>query len=159
MFLLTLAAKSISNGLGYQTIQFPVLSANLILSEIAPGLTIVEMFMQAYNPALYKSLGIFVPLIVVNCIILGRAEAFASKNTIMDSIADALGMGLGFTLALLSLGITRELLGNGTFWGYPVLGQHFTPLLIFILPPGAFLVLGLYLGLFNWIDNKRKLSS
>ena len=126
---------------------------------ISAFVTIIDLVMAAYTPALHTALGIFVPLIVVNCIILGRAEAFASKNTIMDSIADALGMGLGFTLALLSLGITRELLGNGTFWGYPVLGQHFTPLLIFILPPGAFLVLGLYLGLFNWIDNKRKLSS
>lgn len=131
----------------------------MFIVVISAFVTIIDLVMAAYTPALHKALGIFVPLIVVNCIILGRAEAFASKNTIIDSIADALGMGLGFTLALLSLGITRELLGNGTFWGYPVFGQHYNPLLIFVLPPGAFLVLGLYLGLFNWIDNKRKLSS
>ncbi len=126
---------------------------------IASFVTIADLVMAAYSPGLHKALGIFVPLIVVNCIILGRAEAFASKNSLLDSIADALGVGLGFTLALLTLGITREVLGNGTFWGYPIFGQNFTPVLIFVLPPGAFLVLGVYLGLFNWIDKKRKLSS
>jgi Na+-translocating ferredoxin:NAD+ oxidoreductase subunit E len=131
----------------------------MFIVVIASFVTIIDLAMAAYAPALHKSLGIFVPLIVVNCVILGRAEAFASKNTIMDSIADALGMGVGFTLALLTLGITREVLGNGTFWGYPILGQDFTPILIFVLPPGAFLVLGVYLGLFNWIDKKRKLST
>jgi len=122
---------------------------------IASFVTIADLVMAAFAPALHKALGIFVPLIVVNCVILGRAEAFASKNSILDSISDALGMGVGFTLALLTLGITREVLGNGTFWGYPILGQNFTPILIFVLPPGAFLVLGVYLGLFNWIDRKR----
>jgi len=131
----------------------------MFIVVIASFVTIIDLVMAAYAPALHKSLGIFVPLIVVNCVILGRAEAFASKNTIMDSISDALGMGVGFTLALLTLGITREVLGNGTFWGYPILGQDFTPILIFVLPPGAFLVLGVYLGLFNWIDKKRKLST
>ena len=131
----------------------------MFIVVIASFVTIIDLAMAAYAPALHKSLGIFVPLIVVNCVILGRAEAFASKNTVMDSISDALGMGVGFTLALLTLGITREVLGNGTFWGYPILGQDFTPILIFVLPPGAFLVLGVYLGLFNWIDKKRKLST
>ena len=122
---------------------------------IASFVTIADLVMAAFAPALHKSLGIFVPLIVVNCVILGRAEAFASKNSLFDSISDALGMGIGFTLALLTLGITREVLGNGTFWGYPILGQSFTPILLFVLPPGAFLVLGVYLGLFNWVDKKR----
>lgn len=131
----------------------------MFIVVIASFVTIIDLVMAAYAPALHKSLGIFVPLIVVNCIILGRAEAFASKNTLMNSISDALGMGVGFTLALMTLGITREVLGNGTFWGYPILGQNFTPILIFVLPPGAFLVLGVYLGLFNWIDKKRKLST
>jgi len=122
---------------------------------IASFVTIADLVMAAFAPALHKSLGIFVPLIVVNCVILGRAEAFASKNSLLDSISDALGMGVGFTLALLTLGITREVLGNGTFWGYPILGENFTPILLFVLPPGAFLVLGVYLGLFNWVDKKR----
>ncbi len=131
----------------------------MFIVVIASFVTIADLIMAAYSPGLHKALGIFVPLIVVNCVILGRAEAFASKNSPLDSIADALGVGLGFTLALLTLGITREVLGNGTFWGYPILGQNYTPVLIFVLPPGAFLVLGVYLGLFNWIDKKRKLSS
>ena len=131
----------------------------MFIVVIASFVTIADLIMAAYSPGLHKALGIFVPLIVVNCVILGRAEASASKNSPLDSIADALGVGLGFTLALLTLGITREVLGNGTFWGYPILGQNYTPVLIFVLPPGAFLVLGVYLGLFNWIDKKRKLSS
>jgi electron transport complex protein RnfE len=123
---------------------------------IASFVTIADLSMAALAPQLHKSLGIFVPLIVVNCIILGRAEAFASKNNLIHSIADALGMGIGFTLALLTLGVTRELLGSGTLWGYPVLGGGYNPMLLMVLPPGAFLVLGLYLGLFNWWDQRRK---
>ncbi|MFH1904119.1 MAG: electron transport complex subunit E [bacterium] len=123
---------------------------------IATFVTIVELIMQAYFPALNKSLGIFIPLIVVNCIILGRAEAFASKNPVFPSIMDALGMGIGFTGALALLGATREILGAGTIWGYHVLGAGFNPVIIMILPPGAFIALGLFLGLFNSLAKKRK---
>jgi len=123
---------------------------------IATFVTIVELIMQAYFPALNKSLGIFIPLIVVNCIILGRAEAFASKNPVFPSILDALGMGIGFTGALALLGATREILGAGTIWGYHVFGVGFNPVIIMILPPGAFIALGLFLGLFNSLSKKGK---
>ena len=123
---------------------------------IATFVTIVELIMQAYFPALNKSLGIFIPLIVVNCIILGRAEAFASKNPVFPSILDALGMGIGFTGALALLGAVREILGAGTIWGYHILGTGFNPVIIMILPPGAFIALGLFLGLFNSLAKKRK---
>jgi len=123
---------------------------------IATFVTIVEFIMQAYFPALNKSLGIFIPLIVVNCIILGRAEAFASKNPVFPSILDALGMGIGFTGALALLGATREILGAGTIWGYHLLGAEFKPAIIMILPPGAFIALGLFLGFFNSLAKKRK---
>jgi len=123
---------------------------------IATFVTIVDLVMAAFAPDLHKSLGIFVPLIVVNCIILGRAEAFAGKNSVFYSFLDGLGMGIGFLLALTLIGVTRELLGDGKIWGIPMFGSGFEPVLLFILPPGAFLTLGLYLGLFNWIDNKTK---
>jgi len=123
---------------------------------IATFVTIVELIMQAYFPTLNKSLGIFIPLIVVNCIILGRAEAFASKNPVFPSILDALGMGIGFTGALALLGATREILGAGTIWGYHILGAEFNPVIIMILPPGAFIALGLFLGFFNSLSKKRK---
>ena len=112
--------------------------------------------MQAYLPTLFEQLGIFIPLIVVNCLILGRAEVFASKNSVIHSIADALGIGLGFTLALLMISLFREVLGTGglTIFGFdlfkiPVLSEH--PMTFFISPPGAFLVIGLLLALFRWI--------
>ena len=123
---------------------------------IATFVTIVDLVMAGFAPALHKSLGLFVPLIVVNCIILGRAEAFAGKNPVFRSFIDGLGMGIGFTLALVVIAIVRELLGNGTLWGIPIFGASFEPALIFILAPGAFLTLGLFLGLFNWIDSKTK---
>ena len=123
---------------------------------IATFVTIVEFIMQAYFPALNKSLGIFIPLIVVNCIILGRAEAFASKNPVFPSILDALGMGIGFTGALALLGATREILGAGTIWGYHILGTGFNPAIIMILPPGAFIALGLFLGFFNILAKKKE---
>ena len=125
---------------------------------IAAFVIIVEMLMQAYQPALYKSLGIFVPLIVVNCIILGRAEAFASKNNPFVSVIDGLGMGVGFTLSLILISSIREIIGNGTFYGFPVAPSSFSPILMMILPPGAFLTLGYVLGFFNWLDlrNTRK---
>ena len=121
---------------------------------IATFVTIVELVMHGFAPALYKALGIFIPLIVVNCIILGRAEAFANKNGIGASILDALGMGIGFTLALLILGSIRELIGNGTIFGKVIMGTSYEPALIFILPPGAFITLGLLLGFFNKLERK-----
>lgn len=122
---------------------------------IATFVTIVEMVMQAYNPALYKSLGIFVPLIVVNCIILGRAEAYASRNPVFSSVLDGLGMGIGFTLSLVLISAIREFVGNGTLYGIPVLPASYNPVLVMILPPGAFLTLGYVLGFFNWLDMRK----
>ena len=112
---------------------------------IASFVTIVQLLMEAYVPSLFEQLGLYIPLIVVNCIILGRAESFASKNGIVDSIFDGVGMGLGFTLALTILGLLREILGAGTVFGYDFLGllgvENPKIMLVFILPPGAFLVL------------------
>ncbi len=116
---------------------------------IASFVTIVGMIMEGYLPALYKALGLFIPLIVVNCLILARAEAFASKQNIIDSIADGLGMGLGFTWALVLLGAVRELFGAGSIFGFSIFGEAFKPALIMILPPGAFLALGLLLAAYN----------
>ena len=116
---------------------------------IATFVTIVDLVMNGYFHALHKSLGLFIPLIVVNCIILGRAEAFASKNGIFISIVDGLGMGFGFTISLLIIGAIREIIGNGTIFDIPVFGSSFLPLLLMILPPGAFIVLGVLLGLMN----------
>lgn len=115
---------------------------------IASFVTIIQMLMQAYVPALYASLGVFIPLIVVNCIILGRAEAFASKNGAFDSILDGVGIGLGFTFSLTVIGALREILGGGAIFGYPLGIGDYTPL-IFVLAPGAFFVLGYLMVLFN----------
>jgi electron transport complex protein RnfE len=125
---------------------------------IASFVTIVEMIMSAFYPALSESLGIFIPLIVVNCIILGRAEGFASKNPVIPSIIDALGMGAGFTLALIAIAFLRELLGSGEFLGHGLFGAGYKPVLLMILPPGAFLVIGIYLGILNWHDARKKQS-
>jgi len=125
---------------------------------IASFVTIVDLFMAGFAPELHKALGIFVPLIVVNCIILGRAEAFAGKNAVGKSFLDGLGMGIGFTLALALLGAIRELLGDGRLLGYPIMGSSYEPVLLMILPPGAFLTLGFLLGLFVWYDQKRAKS-
>jgi electron transport complex protein RnfE len=116
---------------------------------IATFVTIVDLVMNGYFHALHKSLGLFIPLIVVNCIILGRAEAFASKNSVLLSAIDGIGMGLGFTLSLVVIGSIRELFGNGTIFGVTILGGGYVPLLLMILQPGAFIVLGLLLGLMN----------
>jgi electron transport complex protein RnfE len=116
---------------------------------IATFVTIVDLVMNGYFHALHKSLGLFIPLIVVNCIILGRAEAFASKNPVWYSFIDGLGMGIGFTLALIVIGSIRELLGNGTIFGVTLFGPGYLPLILMILPPGAFIVLGFMLGLMN----------
>ena len=121
---------------------------------IATFVSIVEMVMKAFIPSLYEALGIFIPLIVVNCIILARAEAFASKNTPVDSILDGLGIGLGFTLALTLVASIRELIGNGTLFGLTIMGAGYEPELIMILAPGGFITLGLVLALINKITAK-----
>jgi len=123
---------------------------------IATFVTATEMLMHAYVPDLYRALGIFLPLIVVNCIILGRAEAFASKNRPFPSILDALGMGLGFTIGLSVLATVREVLGAGSFMGIPLFGPSFEPALIMILPPGAFLALGILLALIKQFRISRE---
>lgn len=115
---------------------------------IAAFVTVVELSMQAYLPGLYKSLGLFIPLIVVNCIVLGRAEAFASKNNVLSSAIDGLGMGLGFSMALTMLGALREFLGSGKMFGMKVFPEDYG-MLIFVLAPGAFIVLGYLIALIN----------
>ena len=117
---------------------------------IASFVTLLQMLMQAYLPSLYASLGLFIPLIVVNCIILGRAEAFAAKNTALPSFFDGLGMGLGFTWALTLLGAVRELLGTGAIFGFTLLPSA-TNMLVFVLAPGAFIVLGYLIAIVNKI--------
>ncbi len=116
---------------------------------IAVFVTMVQLIMQAYVPTLYETLGLFIPLIVVNCIVLGRAEAFASKNKPLDSFLDGLGAGIGFTLGLTVLGAVRELLGSGAFFGWKILPGD--AMLVFILAPGAFIALGYLMVLFNKI--------
>ena len=120
---------------------------------IASFVTIIQMLMQAFVPALYDALGVFIPLIVVNCIILGRAEAFASKNSPFDSALDGVGIGLGFTLSLTVVGAVREILGSGAIFGVSLGIADYTPL-IFVLAPGAFLVLGYLMVLFNKLAKK-----
>ncbi len=122
---------------------------------IATFVSIIEMLLKAYLPALSESLGMFVPLIVVNCIILARAESFAAKNAPIPSALDGISMGLGFTGALTIIGTIRELLGNGTILGFSVFGASYNPALIFILPPGAFLVLGSIIAVINMITDKK----
>jgi electron transport complex protein RnfE len=114
---------------------------------IATFVTIVELSMQAYAPALFESLGLFIPLIVVNCIVLGRAEAFASKNNVLSSIIDGLGMGLGFAFALTLLGSVREFLGGGAIFGLKIIPGDL--MLVFVLAPGAFIVLGYLIAIIN----------
>ncbi|MGX8689780.1 MAG: electron transport complex subunit RsxE [Bacteroidaceae bacterium] len=121
---------------------------------IASFVTLLQMLMQAYVPDLYKTLGIFIPLIVVNCIILGRAEAFAAKNNVFASICDGIGIGIGFTIALTLLGFVRELLGNGAVFGYQVLPDSMK-MLVFVLAPGAFITLGLLMAIVNSVKNRK----
>lgn len=167
----TTAAKN-GLGMGLAT-TFVLVFANLIISllrniiprkvriaafivVIASFVVIVELVMQAYFYPLFKVLGIFIPLIVVNCIILGRAEAFASKNRVVPSIADGLGMGIGFTLSLTFLGAVREIIGSGTLFAHPVMWESFQPFSVMVQAPGAFICLGLILALMNWISVKQK---
>ena len=162
------------NGLGMgAAATFVLLGSNIVISalrKIIPDkvripafivvicmfVTIIQLVMQAYLPSLYESLGIFLPLIVVNCIILGRAEAFASKNPVIASAFDGLGMGIGFTLALTLIGCIRELLGNGSVFGINLLGAGYQPMLLMILPAGGSLVFGLLLGIINSLTNRKK---
>ena len=161
---------SVINGIGMGLSTTVVLVAsNIIISllrnfipnkvRIAAYIIVIAgcvMALNAFAPAISKSLGIFIPLIVVNCIILGRAEAFASKNSVGKSALDGIGMGLGFTLALVILSSFREILGNGTFFGIHLFGEGFQPATIMILPPGAFLMLGVILAVIHLISNKNK---
>jgi len=167
-------STSVENGLGMgAAATFVLLGSNIVVSlirkaipakvripcyiiVIASFVTVVELVMGAYLPELSKSLGIFIPLIVVNCIILGRAEAFASKNGIFRSILDAIGMGIGFTFALVLISALREILGDGKLMGYMVFGPNFKPVLMMILAPGAFITMGLLMGMFNVIDERRQ---
>ncbi len=162
---------SVNNGLGMGVaVTGVLLASNIVVSAmrkvipssvripafiviIATFVTITDMLMHAFTPALYTALGIFIPLIVVNCIILGRAESFASRNTMLPAIIDALGMGIGFTIALVMVSAVREVLGAGTFFGLQLLPENI-PALIMILPPGGFIALGCLLGLMNKFQKK-----
>ena len=121
---------------------------------ICTFVTMVQMLMQAFVPSLYDALGMFIPLIVVNCIILARAEAFASKNRMLPSVVDGVGMGIGFTLAITVMGAIRELIGAGTVFGLQVMSAGYQPMLLIVMASGGFLTFGLYLGLFNLIVNR-----
>ena len=169
-------SSSASNGLGMGLSTTAVLiAANVVISllrkvipdkvripcyivVIAGFVTVVQFLLEAYVPALYMSLGLFIPLIVVNCIILGRAEAFANKNTIFDSALDGIGMGLGFTLTLTVMGTIRELLGAGTWFGMTVFGSWFTPIGFFNLAPGGFFVYGVLIAVLNVITKGKALK-
>ena len=125
---------------------------------VASLVTVVQLLMQGYTPELYKSLGIYIPLIVVNCIILGRAESYASKNPAIPSFFDGLGMGLGFTLTLTVMGTIRELLGAGTWFGMTVFGSWFTPIGFFNLAPGGFFVFGVLIAVLNILTKGKALK-
>lgn len=164
--------KSVENGIGMGiAFTFVLLCSNVLVSAlrkvippkvriacfiiiIATFVTVVELLMQAYTYKLFLQLGIFIPLIVVNCIVLGRAEAFASKKGMVASFADAMGMGIGFTLSLAALGTFREVLGSGTFYGLQVFGPSFEPFRFMIEAPGAFICLGLMLCGMNLVGSK-----
>ena len=122
---------------------------------IASFVTIVDMVMAAYVPALHKSLGLFIPLIVVNCVILGRAEAFASKNNVFNSLGDAIGMGAGFTISLMIVATFREILGAGTWLKISVMPKSYDPMLVAILAPGAFITLGFLMALINMLKGRK----
>jgi len=164
--------KTVENGIGMGiAVTFVLVCSNVIISllrnvipkevriacfivVIATFVTVVELLMQAFTYPLFLALGIFIPLIVVNCILLGRAEAFASKNGIIASMADGLGIGLGYTLALSFLAMFREVLGSGTFFNIPVFGPSFKPFTFMVQAPGAFVCLGLMLCIMNILGKK-----
>jgi electron transport complex protein RnfE len=123
---------------------------------IATFVTVIDFLLEAFFPVIHKELGAFIALIVVNCLILGRQEAFAGKNKLLPSLADAAGMSSGFTFALLTLGMIREVLGNGSLFGVDLFGKAFEPWIVMILPPGGFFSLGFLLLFFNWMTARRK---
>lgn len=123
---------------------------------IAGLVTVVDMVLKAYIPSLSASLGLFIPLIVVNCIILARAESFASKNSVLASAADGLAMGIGYTAAMVVVSAIREIVGNGTILGFDIFGGNYSPALLIILPPGGFLVLGGVIALFQYVRSKTE---
>ncbi|MBC8527350.1 MAG: electron transport complex subunit E [Candidatus Cloacimonetes bacterium] len=169
-------STSVNNAIGMgAAATFVLLCSNIIISliknfipdkiripcyilVIASFVTIVDMVMHAYVPQLHKNLGIFIPLIVVNCIILGRAEAFAGKHNVGKSILDAIGMGVGFTLAIILIATIREFLGTGKILEIPILPTSYKPMIVAILPPGAFFTIGLLMGLINMMKNKKQKS-
>lgn len=125
---------------------------------IASFVTLVDLMMNAYVHDLHKVLGLFIPLIVVNCVVLGRAESFASKNGVLDALLDGIGTGLGFTLALMVLGGIREVLGNGSIFGFDLFGSSFHPSIVMILPPGAFIALGFLMMINNYFDERSRVK-
>jgi electron transport complex protein RnfE len=167
--------SSVSNGIGMGlAMTFVIVFAEFVISlfrklipsdaripifiiVIAAFTTMVDLSMQAYFPALSKSMGVFIPLIVVNCIIMGRVEAFASKEKPLDAVVDALGMGLGYTWVLIGIATLRELLGNGSLMGARIMPESFQPILFFTLPPGGFMVFALFISLNLWL--KRKMAA
>ncbi len=128
----------------------------VFITIIATFVTITDYFLAAFLPGLKKNLGVFLPLIVVNCIVLGRAEAFASRNNVINSLLDGVGMGAGFTIVIVLMAVIREGLGNGTLGPLRLFGSHYNPFLIMILPPGAFLVLGFLIALKNSLSERGK---
>jgi len=164
--------KSVENGIGMGiATTFVLVCSNILISllrnvipkkvriacyivVIATFVTVVELVMQAFAYPLFLKLGIFIPLIVVNCIVLGRAEAFAAKNGVIASFADGFGMGIGFTLSLTALAVIREVFGNGTFYNIPVFGPSFKPFSFMVQAPGAFVCLGLMLCIMNMLGKK-----
>lgn len=126
---------------------------------IAAFTTVIDLVMKAYFPELSKSMGVFIPLIVVNCIIMGRVEAFSYKQKVLDSIVDAIGMGLGYTWVLVGIAAFRELIGNGTLAGLQIMPASYQPVLFFILPPGGFLVFALFISLNIWLKNRMAESA
>jgi Na+-translocating ferredoxin:NAD+ oxidoreductase subunit E len=168
--------SSVENALGMgAAATFVLISSNLLVSMfrkaipakvripayiviIATFVTLVDLLMNAYLPDLHRSLGIFIPLIVVNCIILGRAEGYANKNSVFHSILDGIGMGAGFTIAMVIMATFREILGNGSWLNINLLGEAYSnqPLLIAILAPGAFILMGFILGFFNIMEKRRR---
>lgn len=125
---------------------------------IAGFVTIVQMLLKAFVPALDAALGLYIPLIVVNCIIFGRAEMYASKNKVSDSVLDGIGMGAGFTLALTLIGLIRELLGSGSAFGFDLVGSDFSPMMIFMLAPGGFFVLAIIIAAINWLTKGQAIK-
>ena len=165
---------SLINGIGMSVAVIAVLTgSNIVISllrkfipeevripsfiiVIAAFTTIIDLLMHAYTFELYKALGVFIPLIVVNCIILARAEAFASKNSLTDSIIDGLGMGAGYLVAMVLLSSSREILGNGTILGFRILPEAYEPMMMAIQPPGAYILLGLLIGIVNLFSRRKK---